>query len=171
MLARHFFPIKYQPSHFLVATWLVLVPFGSYAAENPPQHVCDRVVIDSVRGDVGIWRDKIAGFSRSRGLTGPIIWVDIVPPALSAADNKILKMFLWWTDHPVAGPVCRAGTDFARKPTMNCSEWIQGTQLRLELTFEPTARNRENQTDKLAKYVSDDVLCVPTALPAPGTKI
>jgi hypothetical protein len=159
---------------YVVPVWLILVPVGLSAAEKAaPSHVCDRVALDSVTGDVGIWHDKIVRYSRARGFTGPIIWVEIVSPELSDTDNKILLMFLWWDTHPAAGATCRAGTDFARKPTVNCAESIPGTQLRLELTFEPTAHNAEKQTEKLAQYVISDVLCTLSPQPAPelGTKI
>jgi hypothetical protein len=159
---------------YVVPVWLALVPVESSAAEKAaPSHVCDRVALDSVTGDVGIWHDKIVRYSRARGFTGPIIWVEIVSPELSDTDNKILLMFLWWDTHPAAGATCKAGTDFARKPTVNCAESIPGTQLRLELTFEPTAHNAEKQTEKLAQYVIKDVLCTlsPQPVPEPGTKI
>jgi hypothetical protein len=135
--------------------------------------VCDRVALDSVTGDVGIWHDKIVRYSRARGFTGPIVWVEIVSPELSDTDNKILLMFLWWDNDPAAGATCRAGKDFAQKPALHCAESIPGTQLRLQLRFEPTAHNAEKQTEKLAQYVINDVLCTlsPRPAPATGTKI
>jgi hypothetical protein len=157
---------------YVVPVWLVLVLVGSSAAEKaPPSRVCNRVALDSARGDVGIWHDKIVRYSRARGFTGPIIWVEIVSPELSDTDNKILLMFLWWDTHPGDGATCRAGTNFAQKPTMNCAESIPGTELRLELTFEPNAHNAAAQTEKLTKYITSDVLCTPDPLPPPGTKI
>jgi hypothetical protein len=158
----------------VVPVWLVLVPVGLSAAEKAaPSHVCDRVALDSVRGDVGIWHDKIVRYSRARGFTGPIVWVEIASPELSDTDNKILLMFLWWDSDPVAGATCRAGKDFAQKPALHCAESIPGTQLRLQLRFEPTAHNAERQTEKLAQYVINDVLCTlsPQPAPEPGTKI
>jgi hypothetical protein len=144
-------------------TGIVPIPFESRAAEKAEPHVCDRLdlrsAIDYGKGEVGIWHDKVLGISRMRGLTGPIVWVAIVPPTPSKTDNKVLQMFVWWDTHPTTGAACRAGTDFGQHPSLNCTESISGTPLRLELTFEPTAHKAELQTEELAKYVSDDVLC------------
>jgi hypothetical protein len=105
-------------------------------------------------GTIKFWAFRACG-----GLTGPIVWVAIVPPTPSKTDNKVLQMFVWWDTHPTTGAACRAGTDFGQHPSLNCTESISGTPLRLELTFEPTAHKAELQTEELAKYVSDDVLC------------
>lgn len=146
----------------LLAYLALLTPSVSAAEKAEPAHVCDRVVIDSVKGDVGIWRDKIVRFSRARGLTGPIIYVDVVTPPPSGSANRIRRMALWWGAHSIAEAVCKAGPDIGQRPAINCAESIPGTQLQLDITFEPEgAHGTEMQTDELVKYVSDAVLCKP----------
>ena len=140
---------------------LALLPSASFAAEKAePAHVCDRVAIDSVKGDVGIWRDKIVGFSRARGLTGPIIYVDVVAPPQSNGANKIRRMSLWWSAHPIANAICKTGPDIGQRPAVNCAQGVPETQLRLDITFEPEgAHDTETRTGELVKYVLGNVLC------------
>lgn len=152
---------KSRSLRYVLLAVMALLPFESCAAERVPlPHVCDRVAIDSVRGDVGIWRDKIAGFSRARGLTGPIIYVDVVAPAQADSTNKIRRMSLWWGARPMASAICKAGPDIGQRPAVNCAESVPGTQLQLDITFEPeVSRDPEMRTGELVKYVSDDILC------------
>jgi hypothetical protein len=159
---------------YIVFVWLISIPLETRIAQSAAQpHVCDRVTIDSATDDVGIWHDKIVVFSRSRGLTGPIIWVRIVPPEQPDAEGKIREMTLHWDSHPMAGAACSVGIAMDQKPGAMCSESVPGTQLRLSVTFEPSVRSAERQTEKLTKYVSDEVLCTLSPRPAPerGTKI
>jgi len=152
---------KYRSLRFVLLGYLALLSSASLAAEKTePAHVCDRVTIDSVNGDVGIWRDKIVGFSRMRGLTGPIIYVDLVAPPQSDSANKIRRMSLWWDAHPMANAVCKAGPDIGRRPAVNCAESVPETQLRLDITFEPEgAHDTETRTGELVKYILGEVLC------------
>lgn len=146
---------------YVLSALLTPLLFETCAAKRiePPRN-CDRVAIDSVKTDVGIWHDKIVRFSRVRGLTGPIIYVEIVPPAQSGSTNKIRRMILWWGAQPTAGAVCRSGPDIGQKAARNCSVGIPGTYLQLDVTFEPANTSGvEMRTKDLAKYISNDVFC------------
>lgn len=146
---------------YVMAALLALFSFTSYTIEKAvSQNVCDRVAIDSVEGDVGIWRDKIAGISWSRGITGTIDYVRIVPPAGPANVAKVRRMWLWWGSHPIINAVCKNGPDIGQRPAINCAQSVPGTQLTLDITFEPDAgRDTELRTSELVKYVTGDVLC------------
>jgi hypothetical protein len=152
---------KYRSLRFVLLGYLALLSSASLAAEKAePAHVCDRVAIASVNGDVGIWHDKIVGFSRLRGLTGPIIYVDVVAPLQSDSANKIRRMSLWWGAHPTASAVCKTGPDIGQRPAVNCAESVPETQLMLDITFEPEgAHDTETRTSELVKYVLGNVLC------------
>lgn len=138
--------------------YFALLPFDSHAGDNIA-HVCDRVAIDSVKGDTGIWRDKTANFSRSRGLTGPIIYVEIFP-SVSADAKTIRRMILWWSARPATSAICNAGPDIGQRFAVNCSQTVPGTELQLDVTFEPEGTHDNiARTADLVRYISDEVLC------------
>lgn len=157
--------VKRSSLRYVPAAFLVLLSVGACVSQEviPSENGCDHVDIrlayDHVKGEVGIRHDKIAGFSRMRGLTGPIVYVGILPPTETANKAEVRRMTLWWDDHPSANTFCRVGPDISLKPAINCTQSVAGTQLRLDVTFEPSARDTEMRTSKLAKYVSSDVVC------------
>jgi hypothetical protein len=153
--------VEIRSLHYVLLAVVILLASESYAGEKASvPHVCDHVAIDSVKGDVGIWRNKILGFSRALGLTGPIIYVDVIVPSQADSPEKIRRISLWWGAHLLPTAVCKAGPDIGQKPAINCAESIPGTQLQLDITFEPEGtRDPEMRTNELVKYVSDDVLC------------
>jgi hypothetical protein len=60
----------------------------------------------------------------------------------------------------MVGAVCKTGPDIGQKPAVNCAESVPGTQLLLDVTFEPEgSHDPEARTDELVKYVSEDTLC------------
>jgi hypothetical protein len=138
----------------------VMFQVESSAAEREDfPRICDRITLDSV--DIGIRHDKIDGIARLRGRSGPIVYVNIVPPQRFDVTKKITKISLWWLAPPLTDTACHATVDHENKATLMCIRSIAETSLRLELSF----KSKEEVHDakilmrKLEKYVSDEVLC------------
>lgn len=120
---------------------------------------CDPVAIDSIP-EIGMRHDKILGFSRARGLSGPIDWVGIVPPQKFPQKLKIRRMIVWQDTKTARQPICHIGPDISMQNGINCRQGLPQTPVQLSISFELDTDNPEFLTRELVKYVITDVLCI-----------
>lgn len=139
-----------------------LPPQGAYQI-RPGVNGCDLVPLDSLDGYAHLRHDKIVGISRARGRTGPIVWVDVVPPTAMGevgGVSRMRSMRLWWNSHGDVGPLCRIGPDLTMKVGAICGAGIHETDLELIASFDPVSTDiAEARMAELVTYVSEEVLC------------
>jgi len=149
---------------------LILLAFVTCTSCVPREpdlsHACNRVDLraayDGGKGDIGVWGDKMTGYSRMRGY-GPIIYVDLVPPPQADNSQKVLSLHLRGQVGGKPSPVCELGRKFGPdglEPALHCTQSIPGQRLNVGVTFAPQGvKGPEKRTRELVKYVEDKVLC------------